>query len=330
MGKLALTFACGDYDRVAAVKDGREQVEGVDLNFIPMAAEEIFHRMARYRDFDAAEMSLAALYVLLAKGEQPFVAIPVFPSRMFRHSSIYVNAATGIDDPRQLQGKRIGLPEYQATAMVWQRGLLADEYDVQPRDVTWVAGGIDQPGREERIPLQLPPDVRLERLPPGRTLGDMLESGEIDAVFSPRPPASFRNGSPKVRRLFQNFRAVEVDYYRRTGIFPIMHTVVVRREIYERHPWVALSLYKALTRAKTACESMMLDYPALPYTLPWFLSHLEEDRAVLGADFWPYGIEPNRKVLETLVRYLDEQGLIPRRPDIAEPFAPNTLNESRV
>jgi 4,5-dihydroxyphthalate decarboxylase len=331
MDRLHLDFACGSYDRTRALQDGSVQAEGIDLTYVPVdPPEEVFWRMLMHREFDVAEMSLGSYVAGVARGDFPFVAIPAFVSRMFRHSAAYVSVASGIRRPEDLKGKRVGVPEYQMTATVWLRGILEDDFGVRPRDVRWFTGGQEHPGRREKIPLALPPDVHLERIGEDRTLSAMLLAGEIDALLAARMPSPFVDGSPGVRRLFPRYRELEADYFRRTGIFPIMHLVAIRRDIYERHRWIAQSLLKALTEAKERCARTLYDTRALRVMLPWAVDGYEEARALMGQDFWPYGLEANRTVLETFIRYAHGQGVAARRPAVDELFAPETLDTFRT
>src|SRR5580704_10064768 len=257
MGKLRLAMACWNYDRTRALMEGRIPVDGVELNYLNLPVEEIFFRMLRHREFDVAELSLSSYTVSLFRDDPPFIAIPIFLSRYFRHSCIYVNADSGIREPRDLIGKRIGNPEYQMTAPVWIRGILSDEYGVPVTSVSYLSGGEEQPGRTEKIPLSLPPEIRLEAIPPDKTLSRMRETGEIDALYTARAPSTFFNGSGKVRRLFSNYAAVEREYYQKTRIFPPMHIIAIRRDVYEANRWVAQSLYKAfVTAQKEAYEDI--------------------------------------------------------------------------
>jgi 4,5-dihydroxyphthalate decarboxylase len=331
MGKLHVDFACGSYDRTRALQDGSVQPEGIDLTYIAIDhPEEVFWRMLMHHEFDVAEMSLGSYVAGRARGDLPFIAIPAFVSRMFRHSAAYINVDSGIRRPEDLKGKRVGIPEYQMTATVWLRGILQTDYGVKPSDLHWYSGGQEHPGRREKVPLTLPPDVRIERIPEDRTLSSMLEAGEIDALFAARMPSPFINRSPKVRRLFPNYREVESEYFRRTGIFPIMHTVAIRLDLYERHPWIAQSLFKALCEAKERCAKLLYDAGALRPMLPWAIDEYEEARALMGDDFWPYGLEANRKALETFVRYAYEQGVAARQIAIEELFAKETLDTFRT
>jgi 4,5-dihydroxyphthalate decarboxylase len=327
---LALTLACGDYDRTRALLDGRVQPEGIALTALGLPVEEIFFRMLRHREFDAAEMSLSSYVVSLAGDDPPFVAIPVFPSRFFRHSCVYVHADSGIERPAQLAGRIVGAPEYQMTAPVWIRGILADEHGLPVDAVRYVTGGLEEPGRAEKLTLQLPPGIDVTPIPQDRTLADMLARGEIDALYTARTPSTFGDGRGAVRRLFADFATVERDYFRRTRIFPIMHTVVIRRDVYRRHPWVAQTLAKAFTAAQRLAYADLDRTAALAIMLPWLVAHLDETRREMGRDFWPYGFAANGDTLATFLRYSHEQGLSPRRLTPADLFAPETLESFKI
>lgn len=326
---LDLTFACGGYDRVQPLADGRVPVEGIRLNMLRLEPEECFWRMLQNAEFDVAEMSLSSFSIAVAAGDDRFVGIPAFLSRSFRHSSLYVRDDGDIVEAKDLAGRRVGVPEYQMTASVWTRGILTNDLGVDLADVTWCTGGLEQPGRIERQPLALPNSVHVEPLAQDRTLSEALVEGEIDALMAPRVPAVFRSRSD-VRRLFSDFPARERDYFERTGLFPIMHLVVVRREALEKNPWVAQSLYKALVEAKRVATTGLADLPALRYTMPFLLAALEEQREVFGDDPWPYGLEANRHALETFMSYLREQGLVEAPPNPEDLFSPMTLRESRI
>ena len=328
MSLLRLSLACWDYDRTRALQDGRVAVPGIDLTFVTLRVEETFYRMLRHHEFDVSEMSLSSYVMTLGEANPPFVGVPVFPSKAFRHSAIYINRNAGIDGPSDLKGKTVGTPEYQMTAGVWQRGVLADEYGVPVDSVRYVTGGLEEPGRIEKLPLQrLPAGVSVQPAPADRCLSDMLESGEIDALYTADAPSSFKRRSPTIRRLFENYVEVEGDYVQRTGIFPIMHTLVVRRDVYEENRWVAQSLMKAFDEAKARVYPELVEGAALKYMLPWVTAETERTRAVLGADdFWQYGLGPNRKTLETFLRYSHEQGLAAKRYEPAELFAPECVD----
>jgi 4,5-dihydroxyphthalate decarboxylase len=330
MEKLNLTVACGEYDRTFALQTGAVEAEGIRLNYIPLEAEEIFWRMGHHQEFDASEMSLSNHITMTSRGNSPFVAIPVFPSRFFRHSCVFINTESGIKGPADFKGKNVGAPEYSITAAVWIRGFLKDDYGVNAGDMHWFVGGQEDPGRKERVKLTLPPQIKVDAIADDKTLNGMLEHGEIDALISARSPSSFVKGSPKVRRLFPNFKEVEVDYYKRTKIFPIMHVVVIRREVYDKNPWVARSLYKAFSDAKDHAIKNIRISNTLACTLPWLSWEREELQNIFGSDWWPYGIEPNRHVLESLIRYMGEQGLLARELEVEEVFAPNVVGEFKI
>ena len=323
---IRLTLACWDYDRTRALMDGSVAPDGIELVYLNQPVEETFFRMMRYREYDASEMSLSS-YVASLQGESPpFVAIPAFPSRFFRHSCIFVSAKSGIRKPEDLKGKRIGVPEYQMTAPVWIRGILSDDYGVKVTDCEHFSGGEEEPGRDEKLKLNVPSHIRLKAIPGDKTLSRMLADGELDALVTARAPSTFHNEPDKVKRLFPNYVEVEKDYYRRTRIFPTMHTVVIRRDVYAKNPWIAQSLYKAFTEAKARAYALYSQTAALPAMVPWLVAELEEARREMGEDWWPYGLEPNRKALETFLRYHHEQGLSKRlfRPE--ELFARETLS----
>lgn len=330
MSKLRLTLACWNYDRTRALLEGRVQPDGIDLNYLNIPVEETFFRMLRHYEFDAAEMSLSSYVMSLFRPDRPFIAIPAFPSRCFRHSCIYVHAASGIQEPKDLIGKRVGVPEYQMTAAVWIRGTLSDDYGVPVNSVAYVTGGEEEPGRPEKLPLDLPPDIRVERIGPEQTLSSMLARGDIDALYTARMPSSFRSGTGTLRRLFEDSATVEREYFGRTGIFPIMHTVVVRRDVYERDRWVAQSLFKAFCAAQQEGYADLAETAALKTMLPWLTAHVEETRRHMGNDFWPYGIERNRHTLETFLRYSYEQGLARRLLEPDQLFAPETLESFKI
>lgn len=330
MTRLALTFGCWNYDRTRALADGGVVPDGIDLNYLDMPVEETFFRMLRHQEFDVAELSLSSYTVSLFREPQPFVAIPVFPSRFFRHSCIYVNAASGIRMAKDLIGRRIGNPEYQMTAPVWIRGILADHYGVPVDSVTYVTGGEETPGRSEKLKLDLPPSIRVERIGPGQTLSQMLRDGEIDALYTARAPSSFRTGDNRVVRLFPNYREIERDYYRNTGIFPIMHTIALRRDVYEANRWIAQSLQKAFIEAQARTYADLKESAALKAMLPWLNHHVEEAIAEMGEDYWPYGFERNRATLDTFLRYHHEQGLSKRRLAPEDLFAPESLEAFRI
>jgi 4,5-dihydroxyphthalate decarboxylase len=307
MTKLQLTFGCWNYDRTRALMDGTVQVDGIDLNYLNMPVEETFFRMLRHQEFDVAEMSLSSYTVSLFKDPKPFVAIPVFPSRFFRHSCIYVNADSGIREPKDLIGKRVGNPEYQMTAPVWIRGILSDHYGVPVDSVTYLTGGEEEPGRPEKLKLDLPSNIKVERIGPDKTLSRMLAEGEIDALYTARMPSSFARGDGRVRRLFENYV-----------------------EVYEKNRWIAQSLFKAFRQAQELTYQDLAETAALKAMLPWLHAHVEEARREMGEDFWPYGFEKNRETLATFLRYSYEQGLSKRLLQPEDLFAQETLEAFKI
>jgi 4,5-dihydroxyphthalate decarboxylase len=330
MPRLRLTLACWDYDRTRALADGRVTVDGVDLNYLRLPVEETFFRMLRHKEFEAAEMSLSSYAVSLLREDPAFIAIPAFPSRLFRHSCIFVSAKSGIRMPAELAGKRVGVPEYQMTAPVWIRGTLQDEYGVDAASVTYCTGGEEEPGREEKLKLDLPKRFRVEPIGAGRTLAEMLANGEIDALHTARIPSTFYSRPHEVRRLFENFVDVEKAYFAKTRIFPIMHVVVVRRDVYQANRWIAQSLYKAFVAAQRRTYEDLRITASLQTMLPWQIAAVEDAERTLGKDWWSYGLAPNRHVLDTFLRYHHEQGLSRRQLQAEELFAPETLEEFKI
>ena len=330
MDKLHLTVACGEYDRTHALQTGAVEAEGIRLNYLPLQSEEIFWRMGHYREFDASEMSLSNHITMMSRGDSPFVGVPIFPSRFFRHSSVFFNAESGIKKPEDFRGKKVGTPEYAMTAAVWIRGFFRDDYGVRAQDVQWFVGGQEEPGRKERVKLELPPAIKVASIPEDKTLNAMLESGEIDALISARIPSCYAKGSRKVQRLFPNYKEVEIEYYKRSKIFPIMHILVVRKDVYDRHPWVARSLYKAFCEAKDRAMQTMHISNSHACMLPWLSWEREQLRETFGPDWWPYGIEANRHVLESLIRYMEEQGLLEKPVKVEDIFAPSSLGEFKL
>jgi 4,5-dihydroxyphthalate decarboxylase len=330
MNRLNLTLACWNYDRTRALQDGSVTPDGIDLTYLSLPVEETFFRMLRYREFHAAEMSLSSYTVSRAAADPALIAIPAFVSRCFRHGSIFVSAKSGIEKPADLVGKRVGVPEYQMTAPVWIRGILQDEYGIAPDSVEYLSGGEEETGRDEKIALNLPPRFRLRPIGPDQTLARMIAAGEIDALQTARAPSTFFSRPDAVRRLFPDYAAVEHDYFRKTGIFPIMHVVVIRRDVYESNPWVAQSLFKAFVQAQRLAYDDLATSAALKTMLPWQLAAVDEARQLMGPDWWSYGFAPNRHVLDTFLRYHHEQGLSPRRLQPEELFAPETLERFKI
>lgn len=329
MSACRLSLAMGDYDRTRAIFDGSVTAAGIDLIPIAVRSAETFVRMLVHEEFDVAEMSLGAFSNLVSRGDDRFVGIPVFPSRMFRHRDIFVSSASGITEPGELVGRRVGIRRYHMTALVWQRGMLADEYGIRPEDIEWVSAGIASAGPiPPRVALRLPKGVHIERVT-DRTIDDMLVSGDLDAGFLNFSPPSFRLGDTRIRRLFEDPRAAESAYWRRTGIFPIMHLVVMKRSVYEAAPWTAQSLLHAFDEAKNAAvERMLHTHGTSPSMLPFFHLDVEEALGDETPDFWPSGVAANRTSLETLLRYVAEQGITERVVSVDELFAPTATELS--
>jgi len=321
MSRLRLDFACGPYDRTQALRDGTVTVEGVDLNYITLQPAEIFWRQLQYREFDASEMSLSNYCSLVSTGESPFIGIPVYPSRVFRHGYFFVNTSKGIATGADLKGRRGGVPEYSMTAAVYMRGLMQHEFGVRPADVDWVQS------RSDRLGRKLPADVSLTQAPPGTELGDLLERGDIDFMVTANNPLSFRRGSGTVARLFPNYAEIEKDYYARTRIYPIMHLVVIKRDIHDRHPWLAQNLYRALSEAKDHCFRHLTETGSPKASFAWLQPMIEEEKRIIGDDWYPYGVEANRPTIEALLQYNYEQGLSDRLVRLEELFAPATLRD---
>lgn len=328
MSKLNLTLACWNYDRTRAIQDGSVKPDGIDINYLDLPVEETFFRMVRFREFDVAEMSLSSYTVSLHRDPKPFIAIPVFPSRFFRHSCIFVSAKSNIREPKDLIGKKIGVPEFQMTAPVWIRGILSEFHGVPVDSVTYYTGGEEEPGRPEKQSINLRPGIKVEAIPEGKTLSQMLADGEIDALHSARSPSTL--DGVRVLRLFPNYREVELGFYRKTKTFPIMHTIAIRREVYEANRWIAQSLFKAFQEAQRRTYEDLTQTAALKAMVPWLTHDIEEAQREMGNDYWAYGFEPNIHVLERFLRYHHDCGLSPRLLKPEELFAPETLEAFKI
>ena len=329
MTKLSLSVAVGDYDRTRPLADGTVQIDGVAPVIMNLSPEEIFFRAFRQAEFDICELSLSSFTVKTAAGDCPYVGVPVFLSRAFRHTAIYVRTDS-IKAPADLKGKTIGVPEYQLTANVWARALLEDDFGVKPSDINWLRGGMEQPGRIEKIAIKLPGKVQLDEIPARKTLSTMLAEGEIDGIISPRIPSCFAWGPPHVGWLFPDPTAAASDYFTRTGIFPIMHLLGIRRTLVEKHPWLPAAALKAFDRAKQEALARLGDTSATKVTLPFVEEQLKKARDLMGKDFWPYGVDANRKTLDTFLRHHHAQGLSARRVAVDELFHPSTLESFKV
>jgi 4,5-dihydroxyphthalate decarboxylase len=314
-----LTIACGDYDRTHALVEGTVKAEGLELNWLDLPHLEIWTRMLNFYDFDASEMSLAS-YVIAKTLDKPLIAIPVFPGRAFRHSYIFINANSGIREPRDLMGKRVGLGEFQQTATVWVRGILQQEYGVDLSKIHWFTWTA-----KSRMEMPLPKRYEVEKIKPGEGADQLLIRGDLDALICTSLFPSFTQGAPNVRRLFENYQEVEAAYFRKTGIFPIMHTVVLREELWRQCPWIATSFYKAFQDAKKLAYQRLNDLSPYKLSMVWFREPMQEQKQILGEDPWCDGLERNRKTVETLVQYLYEQEMIGKKPAVEELFALNIL-----
>jgi 4,5-dihydroxyphthalate decarboxylase len=319
---LKLALACWDYDRTRPLMDGRVRPEGIDLDIKVLRPRQAFQRMLDSKEFEVSELSLASYTALKARGDCPFVAVPVALSKIFRHSCIYVRADSGIRTPADLKRKRVGTSQWSSTGLCFMRGFLQHDYCVTAADMHWFMGGLNTFVEPPLIPLNLPKEIKLDFLSGGQTLEGMFAAGELDALLSLYIPQMFAKGDPRIVRLFPNHKEVEQDYYRRTGIFPIMHTVVVREDVHRAHPWVAANIYKAFCDARDIAVDGLWDTDALRVALPFLIDHVEETWRVFGKDYWAYGLEANRPTWAAISRYVHEQGLAPRIVAPDELFLP--------
>ncbi len=325
MSDLRLSVAMGDYDRTRPIVDGRVKIDGVDPTCMLLSPEEMFFRAFRHQAFDVSELSLSSYSISVARGDPHYIAIPVFLSRAFRHTSIYIRNDKNINKPEDLKGKKIGIAEYQLSANVWARGILEDDFGVKPSDIIWVRGGMDTAGRPEKIKVKLPPEIEIEEAPSGATLNQMLVDGEIDGFIGPRWPRCYDEGHPNVVRLFPDTIQAAEEYYKHHGIFPIMHVLGVRRTLADMHPWLPGALLKAFSKAKTMAQDALADTSATKVTMPFVEDNLQRSRQLLNSsDIWTYGLAGNVEVLETFLRYHHAQGLTPRRVGVDELFHPGT------
>jgi 4,5-dihydroxyphthalate decarboxylase len=328
MSKLSLSLATTYYDHVADLTAGRIEAEGIDLTCLHLPTEEVFFRTIVHGEFDVSEISFAKYVARRSQGDDSLLAIPVFPSRVPRHSALYVRAGGPVATPADLVGRRVGLPEWAETALVYVRGFLAHDYGIDLAAIAWVQAGVNEPGRTEKVALALPPGIAITAVR-DKCLNDMLLAGEVDAVMCARPPRAFAEGAG-IRRLFEDFLEVEARHVRATGIFPIMHTVVIRKTILDRHPWVAMSLYKAFEEAKRRSVARIMSPTASAVPIPWCYERARRDGDVFGGDYWPYGIEPNRRTLDAFLRYAEEQGVCRRPLEPEEIFVREVQQRFRV
>ena len=329
MARLELSVAVGDYDRTRALIDGSVAIDGVDPIYMTLVPEEIFFRAFRAAEFDICELSLSSYSIKTAQNDCPYVAVPAFVSRAFRHTAIYVRTDR-VKKPEDLKGRKVGLPEYQLTANVWARALLQDDYGVKPSDIHWIRGGIEHAGRPEKLAIELPPGVRLDDARQGATVSRLLEAGEIDGFIAPRPPKLVEAGHPNIGWLFRDPVAAAKDYYKRTELFPIMHVVGIRRTLAEKHPWLPGAVFKAFERAKAVGLEKLSDTSATKVTLPFVEEALTAARGLMGEDFWSYGVEKNRKVLDYFLDQHHAQGLSSQRVSVGELFHPGTYESFKL
>ncbi len=328
MNPLTLSIACGDYDRTRPLIDGRVKIDGVSPICMTLSPEEMFFRAMRQSAFDVSELSFSSYLIKHARGDCPYIAIPVFLSRAFRHTALWARRDR-IARPQDLIGKRIGIPEYQLTANVWARALLLSEYGVHPRDIQWVRGGIDVPGRAEKIALDLPAEIRIED-ETDRTISDLLAAGEIDGFIAPRPPSESARRNPNVRWLFDDPTAEAKAYFARTGIFPIMHVVGLRKSLAAAHPWLPAALFKAFNESKRIATEQLNDTSATKVMLPFVEEQLASAKALMGEDYWSYGVANNTKTLEAFLEHHHAQALSARRLTVDEVFHPSTYESYKI
>ena len=325
MPNLSLTLACVATDRSRPILDGRVTIPGVSLTPIPGEPEQIFKRALTEKCFDISEMSMGSHMTVTARGDAEYIGIPVFPSRAFRHSGIFVRTDRGITQPEDLKGKRIGLPEFQQTAALWVRGILRDLHGVGVRDAAWRTGGQEEAGGVERIRIDVPADIDLQPIGPHETLTGLLAAGDLDAIITPRPPSCLGDPKVPVDRLFPDYRAAEIDYFKATGFFPIMHCIALRKSLAEAHPQLPAQIFKAFAEARDMALAELAMINVSRVTLPWAARALQETRDVMGEDFWSYGFARNRDEIAAMTRYAHEDGLATRQVAPEDLFHPSTL-----
>ena len=329
MSRLHLTLAISEYDHTRDVCSGVVGVDGVELTHLNLPIEEMHYRFTKFREWDVSEMSLGKYVSLLSQDDRSMVAIPVFPNRAFRHSSVYVRRESELTAPAQLAGKRVGVPEWAQTAGIFARGALVHQYGLPLAAVEWWQAGVNEPGRIEKVALRLPDGVAI-RPAPDKTLSAMMLSGELDAVITAHPPDPFKRGDPRIVQLFHDVRSVEEAYWRATGIFPIMHIIAIRGEVFERHRWVAMNLFKAFDAARRRSVHRISELTASRVPVPWLADYVDRWRPLFGPDYWPYGLEANRTTLEAFCRYAFEQGVCHREVAVEELFPPEVLSAFRI
>jgi len=329
LANLPLSVAIGDYDQLRDFTNGRVRAEGIDIHAMNLPIEDNFFRFIKYQEFDVSEVSFAKALSLVSQENPWLVLIPVFPSRAFRHSSIYIRKNSGIKTPQDLAGKKVGVPEWAQTASIYSRGLLAHEYAVDLTSIEWFQAGVNDPGRKEKVTLQLPQGIRYTAKPEN-SLSQMLLDGQIDAALSARPPNAFLHHSDQVERLLPNYRELEMAYWEKTNIFPIMHVIAIKRSTYEKNPWIAGNLMSAFEEAKERSLERASDITASYYPIPWVPDYTQISKKIMGEDYWPYGIEGNRSTLEAFTQYAYEQGITKRHLKPEEIFVKEVLERVKV
>ncbi|MDA8549231.1 ABC transporter substrate-binding protein [Litoricolaceae bacterium] len=324
MSKLNLTIATGNYDRTRPISDGRVNIEGVDPNHLFFSPEEMFYRAFRFQSFDVCELSFSSYCVGACNPDFPYIAVPVFLSRAFRHAAIFTRNDASIDKPSDLKGKTLGVTEYQLTANVWLRGILEDYYGVPQTDIHWIRGGLFDPKRPEKIKVQLPSNLDYREAPEGSTLNELMASGKIDGLIGPRPPKDFYT-NPNYGRLFPDTYGAVAEYYQNTQIFPIMHVLGIKKELVSQYPWLPASLYKAFEEARKVALDAILDTSASKMTMPLLDEQIDFVRKELGAELWTYGFNNNRHVIDKFLDYHYQQGLSSRRLEAEELFHPSSM-----
>ena len=329
MNEIPLTAALCDYDHVRDLVMGRVNAQGIRLTTLTLPVEEIFYRFLIHKEWDVSELSLAKYVALRASGDDSCIAIPVFPSRVFRHSSLFVRSDGSVKSISDLKGRKIGIPEWAQTAAVYSRGFLVDQFGLDLTSIEWVQSGVNQAGRMEKVELHLPAGLKLTPRP-DRSLNDMLLAGEIDAVLAARPPTSFSEGDPRVKRFFDDTLAVEQAYYRETGVFPIMHAVVIRKAVLDKNPWIAKNLMAAFEEAKARSVARAVDATASLVPIPWGAEYARRMQELMGDDFFPYGAEKNRRTLESFLAHAHSQGVTKRLLKVEELFPASTTGSHKV
>ena len=319
MSKLIVTFAASDYEHMRDLTRGDIEAEGIDLRYLNLQIEETFFRFIKFREWDVSEMSFGKYIALKSQDDDSIVGIPVFPSRVFRQSSLFVLPDSGINEAADLRGKRIGVPEWAQTASIYTRGWLVHDIGIPLKEIEWLQGGVNSAGRKEKVELNIPKGVSYTPRQ-DKSLTQMLFDGEIDCVMSAHPPTPVEEGANTIVHLYPNYREIEEQYYQDTGIFPIMHVIAIRGDFFREYPWVATNLFKAFEEAKNRAMFRCLEMTATRVPFAWCFDAAQQAKNLFGDDFFPYGVEKNRKTLEAFLRYGFEQGVCKRKVEVEELF----------